>query len=432
MPPKKTSPTVSGKEALATEDLTTISGLKAVLRGGSFAVNTKIDPSHVEENPTFFLREEGTLLENLMYADRDVSEATAFLLSRKASTRIGDPLAHAAYNGQVGAIAALLEAKALVNGNGGKQSKGMIPLLAAAKSPSKPLQSVLALLKDDKLVLGKKLPKTKDSVFHVLAKARMKDTELDSADDRVVAAGAVGKEIERRIADGIKITNFINSKNLAGDTALMLAAKTGDASFVRKLLLYGASRTAKNAKGQTAVDLFYGDEEDKEEAFKRVSKGRKSLVARNSPGAAKSKAQQKREDDYAELFGADIPDGMTIAEVNAAIKSGRAEKKASPKSKKPKGSPRATADTPEDEKSDAQKKREKEYSELFEGDYPYDRLAAEVAKMIREQKAKNKAKRIGATPKKPAASPKKTAASPKKPSKAARVKAAKAAKAAAK
>jgi hypothetical protein len=47
----------------------------------------------------------------------------------------------------------------------------------------------------------------------------------------------------------------VNAKTLDGDTALMLAARTGHAGIVQALLFTGADVEAKNRYGETAVML---------------------------------------------------------------------------------------------------------------------------------------------------------------------------------
>lgn len=272
-------------DPLHTADLTTIEGLKSVLL--SYKVNSMIDPEDVAGNTSFFFESgQYSLLENLMYADHDVKEATFFLLKRKASTRYGDPLAHAAYTGNLAAIELLLASKALINGNGGKNSSGMVPLLSAAKNPSNPGDTTNLLLTNKALVLNKKDKKTGRNFFHIaalaapargspLGVARSEDDDIALIEQRLFAVEAVAKQIQDRIAAGARISNFINGKDKYGNTALMYASSVGDVALIRLLLKYGASRTAKNPEGKTAVDVFNDTEEEKKEAFKRVYKGKR-------------------------------------------------------------------------------------------------------------------------------------------------------------
>lgn len=427
MPPKKvaTPKKAASEDSLRTADLTTIEGLQSVLL--AHKINSLFGVE-AEANPTFAFRGgEHTLLENLMYADHDVTEATRFLLKRKASTRMGDPLAHAVYNGKIGAIKALLENKALVNGNGGKKSEGIIPLLCVAKNLDNPVEALKQLLGTGALVLNKKHKKNNYNFFHTAA-ATIPETE-EQAIQRLAAVEAVAQELQSRIAGGAKISNFINGKDKLGNTALMYASKKGDVDLIRVLIKYGASRTAKDGNGNTAVDVFSGSEDEKKEAFKRIYKGKvtskgKAKISASTPDREKSAAQLKREAAFRAAFGTSIPYpyDQSIAYVNQLIKDHKAGGNSSSSSA---ASTPARRSTPKGAPSKAQLKREEDFKALFPGKkYPHGESLAFINEKIREAKAQAKA--AAKTPSKAAAkTPSKT------PSKAVRAKAAKAAKAAA-
>ena len=253
--------------ALAEQDLTTVQGLKAVFRAKAIKVNELL-PS-ASDNPTIF-GGDTTLLENLMYADHDVAEETEFLLGRKASVRIGDPLAAAAFTGQIGAIALLIAGGARVNGNAGVKSQGHIPLHSAAAGIENSDLAVQLLLEQEGLNFAKKQKESKNTVFHIAAMARVLRGKAGSDKAQSAALGLLCEEMRRRVDGGAR--NFINARNAKGETALMIVAKSGDVGIVRELLQCGASRRLANRAGKTAVDLFRGSEEELKEAFKRVRK----------------------------------------------------------------------------------------------------------------------------------------------------------------